>query len=216
MHRAVVDERHRLRQQAIQRTVAARLELALRGMTDLSEAELAAYVDLAYPTVAGGQTVAADTAASYIGVLAGPRMNGHRRRQADVAKALLRAGVLVQPDSRTLVAPVLRARNLVAEGEETAPALRAAASYAASLASNDLQASSRVGLAEGAAAAELDVNGWTKDLSSDACTWCQQIASGSYGTPDDVPYHDNERCGVTPDLDDGPDNYVYDDSDIPF
>jgi len=215
MHRALVDERHRLRQQAIQRTTATRLELALRGMTDLSEEELHAYVEVAHPTVAGGQMVAADTAASYTGVLAGPRTTG-RRRPADVAKALLRAGVLIQPDSRALVAPVLRARRLVAEGQETAPALQAAASYAGSLASNDIQAAMRVGLEEGAAAAELDVNGWTKDLSSSSCDWCQQIAQGSYGTPDAVPYHDNERCGVTPDLDDGPDRYVYDDSDIPF
>jgi len=219
--RSVLDELHRRRQQGIQRAVGAGLGVLLRAMPSLDEESLAFYVDGAYPIVAGGQTTAGETAAGYIGVIAAARARAreqrHRlRRPPDVLAALTRSGVLVQPDSRSLVAPVLRARALEADGMAAPAALEAASSYADALASNAMQAAQRVGLGEGAAANGLEVDGWRKQLGPGACSWCNAIANGVYADPDAVPYHDNERCGVEPELDDADTNYVYDDSDIPF
>lgn len=214
---ALVDARHRIRQHAIADTVAARLSALLVTMPNLEQEQLDRYVADAFPLVAGGQRLAADTGAGYAAVLATP-VRGPRprpKRPVDVDRALQRSGVLVEPDSRSLVAPPLRARRLVAEGNHLEVALRAAASYAGDLSSNDLQAAMRVGVGEGAAAVGLETQGWRKSLSPDACPWCQDIADNVYDDPESIPFHDGDRCGAEPDLGE-PAVYVFDDSDIPF
>ena len=212
--RAVVDERHRARQRLIQRVTSDRLGFLLRAMQDLSEEALDRYVAGAHPTVAGGQRVAADTAAAYTGVLAGSRRRPGAR-PVDVDGALERSGVLVTRETRSLVAPMLRARKLVGEGAEHAIAISTAAGYAGQLSDADLQAAMRVGVNEGAAAADLSVGGWRKAPGGDACDWCQQIADNSYDDPEAIPFHAGDRCGVEPDLDEA-EPARFDDSDIPF
>jgi hypothetical protein len=211
VHRAIVTERHNRRQGVIAALVHSRLEALLVTMHDLGEDELARYVDSAYPTVAGGQVVSADTAAAYAGVLA-----GRRRRPVDVERALAKSGALVTADSRSIVAPVLRARHLVTEGEAHSTAMRTAASYAGQLSSADLQAAMRVGVNEGAKAAGLEVEVWRKAPGGDACDWCQSIADNTYDNAEDVPFHDGDRCGVEPELEGETTPTVFDDSDIPF
>lgn len=180
-------------------------------MQDLGEDELSRYVNSAYPTVAGGQLVSADTAAAYAQVLAG---HARRRRPIDVEQALARAGVLVSTESRSVVAPILRARHLVAEGEAHTAAMRTAASYAGQLSDADLQAAMRVGVNEGAKASGLEVEVWRKAPGPDACEWCLSIADNTYGSADDVPFHDGDRCGIEPELETR--TTTFDDSDIPF
>lgn len=213
VHRAIVDERHRQRQRVISALVGGRLEALLVTMRDLGEDELARYVDSAYPTVAGGQRVSAETAANYASVLAGPR---RPRRPVDVEGALAKAGVLVSSESRSVVAPVLRARHLVDEGEAQSAALRTAAGYAGQLSGADLQAAMRVGVDEGAQASGLEVGGWRKAPGGDACEWCQSIADNVYDDADSVPFHDGDKCGVEPDLEGPAAERTFDDSDIPF
>jgi hypothetical protein len=214
--RAELDRRYRERQVALAGRVADRLGGMLGRMNTLGELELHAYVAGAYPTVAGGQQVAATGAAGYMAALV-PRREAARAAPVDVAGALARSGVLVTPESRSLVAPVLRARSLVADGAELAVAIDAATSYAGALSSLDLQAAQRVGLEESARASEAEVEGWTKDAGPSACTWCHEIAENEYADPDAVPYHENDRCSVVPVLegrrDYGP-NVITD--DIPF
>jgi hypothetical protein len=181
-------------------------------MPDLSEEQLAAYVEHAFSTVAGGQHVAADAAAAYARVLAAGR---RPKRPLDVAGALEKSGKRITPESRSLVAPVLRARHLVAEGEQPASAILTAANYAGQLSAADLQAAMRVGVDEGAKASGLATQGWAKGLGGDACAWCESIADNVYGDPDSVPFHDGDRCGVEPVLDEAAPT-TFDDSDIPF
>jgi hypothetical protein len=219
--RSLLDAQHLARQQAIQRGVAMNLRILLATMADLSQPALDDYVNGAYPVVAGGQHASADTAAGYIGVIAVARaqLRGRRyrpRRPVDVAAALTKSGVLVQPDSRSLVAPVLRARSLEAEGQAMPVAIDHAASYAAALSSNDVQAAQRVGLGEGAHASGLEVHGWRKSVAADACDWCGAIADAVYDDPEKIPFHEWDKCGVEPALDDADDDYTFDDSDIPF
>lgn len=219
--RSLLDEQHRVRQRAIQAGVGASLGALLGAMETLDEQELADYVDGAYPIVAGGQQETAETAVGYIGVIAVARARARGRRYTphrppDPAAALTRTGVAVTPDSRSLVAPVLRARALVDDGQALSAAIEAASSYAAGLSSNDLQAAQRVGLTEGADASGLKVHGWRKGLGPAACSWCQAIADKVYALADSIPFHDNDRCGVEPELDDSEEEYVFDDSDIPF
>lgn len=219
--RSVLDAQHLARQNRIRAGVATALDVLLAAMPDLGEESLAGYVDAAYPVVAGGQLEAGDTAAGYINVIAAARARARGRtlrpkRPVDVAGALEKTGTLVTADSRSLVAPVLRARSVVEEGAEVRVALEAASSYAGSLSSNDLQAAQRVGLQEGASSSGLAVHGWRKGLGPEPCSWCQGIADRVYGRPESIPFHDNDRCGVEPDLDDDGEDYVYDDSDIPF
>lgn len=219
--RSLLDAAHVGRQRALQNAVAASLRVLLAGMPDLDEPALAEYVDGAYPLVAGGQREAADTAAGYIGALAVGRARALEQpyrpaRVLDVFGALTKSGVLVQPDSRSLVAPVLRARAVVAEGELEAVALEQASSYAAGLSSNDLQAAQRVGLGEGSTASGLHPSGWAKTPAGSACKWCRSIADNVYRHPDEVPFHDHDRCGVGPALDDSDLEYDFTDADIPF
>jgi hypothetical protein len=208
--RATVDARHRARQQAIAGVVGLRLSGLLVSLPDLSEEQLAAYVESAYPTVAGGQLAAADTAAVYARVLAAGRKT---RRPPDVPAALDKSGVLVTRETPSVVAPVLRARKLVNAGDVYSTAISIAAGYAGQLSSADLQAAMRVGVDEGAKAAGLRVGGWRKAPGGDACEWCQMIADNVYDDADAVPFHAGDRCGVEPDVETEP---TFDDSDIPF
>lgn len=193
---AALSERHHVRQRAIATVVYERLGAILRSLTDLSEESLARYQQEAYPTVRGGQRVAADTAAAYTSMLGGRAV-----RPVNVDGALLASGALIEPDARSLVAPVLRARSLVAEGAVMAAAVVTAGGYAAGLASGDLQTAVRVGAEEGAGASGLRVRGWTKALSGDACSWCQTVAADTYRSADSVPFHQNDNCTVEPVLD---------------
>jgi hypothetical protein len=193
---AALDERHRARQHQL----AGRLELGLARLVGrletLSEEELRAYHDGAYPLVAGGQRSAAVLAAGY--GLARTRRPGRPTAPMDVDGALKSTGVLVTTESRSLVAPVLRARHLVADGTELVAAKQQAASYAGQLGTLDLQAAQRVGLEQGAGAGGERVIGYRKEPSGEACDWCQQTAGEVYGSPDAVPFHANDACAVAP------------------
>lgn len=184
----------------------------LGGLGDLTQADLEQYVNAAYPTVAGGQKVAADHGAGYITALVRERLRA-RASTVDVAGALRKSGVIVTPESRSLVAPVLRARALVAEGESLPSALKAASSYAGALSSLDLQAAQRVGLNEGARAAEVAVEGWVKETGPTACEWCIAVSGQTYGDAEAVPFHENDQCVVVPELGSAD---VGGDEDIPF
>jgi hypothetical protein len=210
--RPVLDSRHRRRQAVLADVVAARLGALLATMPDLSQDALVAYVEQALPVVAGGQEVAAGYAAAYARVLADGRRPA---RPLDVVGALAKSGRLVTAETPSLVSPVLRARHLVAEGSSSAQAAVTAASYAGQLSAADLQAAMRVGVDEGAKASGLEVQGWSKGLGPEACEWCVAISDVVYGDPDSIPFHDGDRCGVEPALDDSAPS-TFDDSDIPF
>jgi len=209
-----LDERHRL----AQRLLSAQVDRALAGLVDqldtLSEAELAAYHDAAYPIVAGGQRQAATYGAGY--GLELTRQPGVQPTALELAGALQRSGVMVTPESRSLVAPVLRTRRLVNEGATLGEAKQQAATYAAELASGDLNAAQRVGIDEGAAAGGADVAGYRKETGGDACDWCRGVADDRlYSSADSVPFHAHDRCSVSVVLDrDRPP--AAGDADIPF
>jgi hypothetical protein len=214
--RGALDRRYRERQNALAGGVARVLSSSLAAMPDLGEESLGQYVSRAHPTVAGGQKAAADGAAGYVTALVRPTDRA-RRAELDTSDALRRSGVLVTPESRSLVAPVLRARRLVAEGEAVAVAIDAAQSYAGALASLDLQAAQRVGLDAGAAASDAEIEGWEKDVGGDACDWCQAIAGNTYDDPEAVPFHENDRCSVVPIIaGESRSTYTYTEDDIPF
>jgi hypothetical protein len=202
-----LDTRHRVQQERLAHGVARRLGGMLRGLPDLAQPSVVAYHDGALVLVLGGQHTSANLAAGYTAA-----RSRRRLLDVDVVNALARSGVLVTTDSRSLVAPVLRARHLVAEGAELAAALENAAGYAAALSSNDLQAAQRVGLAEGAGDG---VVGWRKLVGPDACQWCNLTADTVYADPDSIPFHDNDRCSVEPVLENEPEP-VFTDEDIPF
>lgn len=216
--RRLLDRRYRDRQRALVDGVARVLGTTLLALPDLSQDSIDAYVARAYPTVAGGQNAAATNAAGYMTALVRPTTRG-RRATINVGLALLRSGVLVTPDSRSLVAPMLRARRWVADGETSTKAILAAASYANALSSNDLARAQRVGLDTGAEASGAKITGWLKDPGGDACEWCQTVSGQTYSSPEDVPFHDRDRCSVIPDLE-GDELAEYwrakADEDIPF
>jgi hypothetical protein len=213
--RHAIDRVYRERQVALAELVARRLGVTLGSLASLDELELARYVATAHPVVAGGQYAAANGGAGYVTALVS-RTDRARRNVVDVAGALTRSGVLVTPESRSIVAPVLRARRLVGEGEAYPVALEAAQAYASSLSSLDLQAAQRVGVGEGARASEAAVEGWEKDVGPDACSWCAIVAGTVYDDPEAVPFHDNDKCSVIPALEAGTSEYVYTEDDIPF
>jgi hypothetical protein len=213
--RAALNDRYRVRQVGIADSVAGLLDRMLVSLDELDEVALERYVTRAYPTVAGGQLAAADNAAGYVSALV-RRSARARAAPLDVGVALIRSGVAVTPESRSLVAPILRARSLVAGGQALPVALNAAASYAGALSSLDLQAAQRVGLAEGARAAEVEIGGWLKETGPTACEWCIMVSGETYGAAESVPFHENDKCAVVPELEAGATADVFGDEDIPF
>ena len=191
-------EVERRRQNQIRDRTGATLTALLAALPDLSEQALADYQAAAYPTVLGGQTLAAGTAAGYVTALAPPSESSRRRRRLDVAAALARSGVLVTPETRSLIFPVLRARSLVNDGQTHAAAVAAAGSYAGALSGNDVMAAQRVGLDEAADSAGTRIVGWRKETGGNACPWCEETAGGFYHSADAVPFHDRDQCSVAP------------------
>jgi hypothetical protein len=202
---AALDERHRIRQQRLAGRLATRLEMLVATWETLAQEEVEAYHDGAYPLVAGGQREAARLAAAYgrtLGeqALGVPSLPG----PTDIVGALLNSGVGVTPESRSLVAPPLRARSLVAEGATLAEAKLEAAEYAGQLGSLDLQAAQRVGLEQGVHAGGKRVVGYRKVLAGGACSWCREVGGERvYHSADSVPFHRNDACSVAPVLAEG-------------
>jgi hypothetical protein len=107
-------------------------------------------------------------------------------------------GVAVTSESRSLVAPPLRARHLVAEGATLLEAKAEAAEYSVQLGSLDLQAAQRVGLEEGVAAGGARIVGYRKELAAGACEWCRSTSATVCDSADAVPFHRNDACSVAP------------------
>jgi hypothetical protein len=193
---AALDERHRQQQQALAGRLADSLGALIATWETLDEDELRAYHDRAYPRVAGGQRTAARLAAAY--GLALTRRPGVAPGAVDVSGALRSSGVEIDPESRSLVAPPLRARALVAEGATLLEAKAAARDYAGQLGSLDLQAAQRVGLEQGVGAGGARIGGYRKQLAGSACSWCVETAQEVYHSADAVPFHHNDGCSVAP------------------
>ena len=198
-----VDLRYRVRQQALRDVVGARLAALLVTILPdpVDQDSIVRYVNAAYPVVYGGQHAVAQNAAGYAQALAaGTTVVPRARRAVDVAGALTSSGVLVTAETRSIVAPALRVMRHVAEGATHAEALVIGGGYAGQLSAGSLQAASRVGIDEGADAAGLEVEAWRSSASGDACDWCQLIAENVYDSPDKVPFHENDKCDVVPEL----------------
>jgi hypothetical protein len=191
-----LDERHRDRQAELSGRLARALGTVVASWETLSEDELRAYHDRAYPLVAGGQRQAGRLAAAYGLTLT--RRPGVPPTPTDVTGALRSSGVAITPEARSLVAPPLRARALVADGATLIEAKAEAAEYAGQLGSLDLQAAQRVGLEQGVGAGGARIVGYRKELTGGACEWCRETAATTYRTADAVPFHRNDGCSVAP------------------
>jgi hypothetical protein len=178
--------------------VQAALEAQLNGLVlslpDLSEETLHGYSLAASARTAGAQTRAGRLAAGFLLALADRR----RRRRQPVRLDEALHEVLVTPASPVAYSPVLRARKL--EPDLGLPAaLAAAGSYAAGLGSGDVQAAQRAGLDAGAAATGEHIIGWRKELDPACCDWCQLVgAERVYRAADSVPFHERDKCSVSP------------------
>jgi hypothetical protein len=182
---------HRLAQRRLDEQTSAKLAAMLRSFDDpTSQASFDAYNLAAAKLVGGAQRRAAQLALVYF------QSFGRYSSPPIVERAI--KDVRVDRESPVTRSPMLRIAKLVGEGLVVAAAVDQAARYAGSLSSNDLQVAQRGGLAEGASVSSRDVIGWTKELSGDACAWCQEVAEGVYGDPDGVPFHENDQCAVTP------------------
>jgi hypothetical protein len=191
---ADLDRRHRLAQQALGERVGQTLAKVIVELPEPLEQEaMERYLARAVPVVAGGQRRAAALGIAYLRELSPPARG---KLPPTVDRAL--SGQLVTADSPVATSPVLRLWGRVNEGDSLGVAQAAAASYAGALAIGDLQVAQRLGLEEGARAAEREVTGWAKELSGDACDWCQEIAGQVYRSADAVPFHDRDRCAVAP------------------
>jgi hypothetical protein len=151
---------------------------------------LAVYNVAAARSVAGAQRRAAQLAIAFIGSYA-PVVN------PSIDRAL--EGIVVTRDAPVTRSPILRLWRDLDEGVERGLAITAASSYARSLSSGDLQVAQRGGLREGARATGRKNVRWRKELSGDACEWCRAVGGDrTYASPDDVPFHANDACSVSP------------------
>jgi hypothetical protein len=193
---AADDRKHRRAQERLARETARRLSALIVALPD-PEADdaLELYGPQAARVVGGGQERSASFAIAYVSKNA-PRARG--KSPASVQRAL--TDVLVTEESPVARSPVLRLKSSLADGTELSIAQQEAASYAEALSSGDLQAAERGGLSEAARASGRRIHGWRKVLSSSPCEWCSRVASttGRYKSPETVPFHERDRCGVAP------------------
>jgi len=191
---ARADRAHRAAQRALDDRTGAKLGDLLRALEDpMTQAAFDAYNVASAAVVGGAQRRAAQLAIAYVATQVPTRP----KRPPSAARAL--AGVVVSRTSPVTRSPILRVWGKVGEGLAVAAAIENAAAYAATLASNDLQVAQRGGLDEGASASGAKIIGWRKELSDDACDWCQTVGEDSvYSSPDGVPFHANDECSVAP------------------
>jgi hypothetical protein len=126
------------------------------ALPDLGEQSLASYAGGAYPVVSEGQQAAAGLASRYVGLLAKVRPASPGR----IGAALEQSGVLVTPEHGSFFAPIIRARETLAEGGSLVEAMTAGADRATTLSSIQLLDAQRVGLEEGADATGRAVQGY--------------------------------------------------------
>lgn len=193
---ATLDRRHRIAQQRLSGALQTALTGVLMTLPDPdSEQAAGVYAATAARLVGGAQHRSAGLAIAYLAGLSPPDPNVPA---ASVDRAL--DGTLVTTASPVAHSPLLRLLARLAEGEEEALARQAAGSYAGALGTGDVQAAQRGGLQEGARAGQRRIRGWRKELSASPCPWCLEVASttGRYKSPDTVPFHERDKCGVAP------------------
>jgi hypothetical protein len=187
---------HRRAQQGIQAELERQLHAMVSGLPDLSEETLQTYAAASSTQTAAAQMRSAKVAAGYMAARTGPTTRARRRVRLDLEGAL--SDTIVTDSSPVAVSPVLRARALEPELGLSA-ALEEAAGYAVELGSNDVQAAQRAGLDSSAGALGARVVGWQKETGGQACPWCELVAGERlYHDADSVPYHDRDRCSVSP------------------
>lgn len=185
------DRAHRLAQQRLATTVGARLDAMIRALPDpMAQSSMDAYNRAAAKLVAGAQRRSAQLSIAYLGTIVPPR----RPPSPDAAIEDVR----VTQESPVTRSPILRVWGLVTAGTALVAALENAGAYASTLSSNDLAVAERGGLGEAADASGERIVGWRKELSDDACDWCQGIADQLFSGADLVPFHPNDACSVAP------------------
>jgi hypothetical protein len=191
---AAADRAHRRAQTRLADQLQAALAALIGALPEpRAQTAMELYNRQAVRLVGGGQRRAAQLALAYVGRLVAADPG---KAPASVGRAL--AEVAIDGESPVARSPVLRLWSLIDAGERVDQAREAAGSYAGALATGDLQAAERAALAEGARAGEREPIGWTKELSGDACDWCQSVAADVYRSPDEVPFHERDRCSVAP------------------
>ena len=187
--------RHRELQAQNAKDVAGKLGAALRSLPNLSDESRDIYVSRSVPIVAGGQRRAASLAAAYVRFLAGAR-------EGSPALELGRRGVTAE--SGWVASPVARGRAKLAADLPWSAAIDAASTYAAGLASCDLQVAVRFGADAGAKSVDAEIIGWRMELSPSACDWCQMVSGEAadnpraYHDPDGLPFHEHCQCAPAP------------------
>jgi hypothetical protein len=188
---ARADRAHRAAQTKLRDATSERLASMLFALPEpRAQKSFDAYNAAAAKLVGGSQRRSAQLSIAYVTI-------GQRTvRPPSPARAI--SGVVVSRESPVTRSPMLRLWHEIDKGIETAIALQLAAGVAQRLASGDLQVAERAGLEEGAQSTGQRIVGWTKELSDDACPWCIEVAEGRYSSADAVPFHENDKCSVTP------------------
>lgn len=190
------DQLHLQAQLRLRRVTGAAVAGVLAAITlDRSEEIRDEYQTTTVRIVRGGQLAAAGLAAAYIAAYVPPV------RSVDLRHAL-RGTLLDADDGRSLVG-LVRMWSLLDDGVPPLDARMAAGSIARNLAEGDLQAACRVGLDEGAHAAERTAR-WAKLPAPGACEWCQEIANQGYRyrSAESIPFHSHGpcRCSYAPEF----------------
>jgi hypothetical protein len=198
-------QRHRAAQDRIGQAVGERLRTALANLPLDYTPEtnpVAAYAEVALPTIRGGQRASISVAASYMQTAGALRAAARGRSSGDHTPELERAyqAAKIADDSASTTAPAVRLLALAAQGRDDARDV--AGTYAGLLASRDLQGAQQAGLDAGADAAGERPIGWAKELNPGACDWCVLVgAERVYSDPDSVPIHGVggiDQCSYAP------------------
>jgi hypothetical protein len=179
----LVDEWHRVAQERLQTATGAAAEQALLRITlDRAPYVMGAYASGVSRLLGGGQLAAGQLALAYMAAYMPPR------HPPDLTRAL--APVAVTPASPQSTAGLARLWRLLDEDVPEGEARESAGFYASGVAVGNLQQAERLGMDEGADAAELEGPvRYRLHPNPGACHWCLFIADtgARYLTAASVP-----------------------------
>lgn len=185
-------EQHRLAQTRLADATALLLAARIARLEALGDEQLEQYVAGAVPVVVAGQTRSAALAAGYVRTLAPPT----RERRPPLELEL--GDIAVTAETPWLASPIIRARTELSRGGTWEQSLAVAATRARGYVYGDLAVAQRFGLERGGRSAGREPSGYRKHLAPSACAWCSAVSQTVYALPSNVPFHERDRCSVSP------------------
>lgn len=160
----------------------------------VSDAEIARYVAVVVPAMAGAEAATARMVAGYLTQLSWEDTGMRFPFAVDPDDLQIRNGVA---PTRVYARPAIEARTAVKRGSSVSEAVAAAAAKARNLALTDVSLAQR-GASNLALGQDTRVVGYRRVLTGASCAFCATAATQRYHVEQLMPLHPKCDCGVAP------------------